>query len=329
MKSTRSTTMFLALCAGLFVTLAALPGRAGEFSQVLTAGHVVTEDNPYHLALVRLDELLRERTNDRISLEIYPNTQLGNERDLVEGIQMGTVDMMVTSTAALSGFTDDFNILDMPYLFMSKQHARKVMDSDVGNAMLASLPNNGIVGLCIWENGFRSFHNSVKVVKSPKDTVNMKIRILESPIYLDTFVAFGSNPMPMAWSEVYTACQTKTIDGLEGTIVNSYLGKLHEVAPYFTVSMQFYSAAPLIMSKLTWDKIPPEDQEIIRQAAMEVTAYQREKADQAEINARENLVKEGATITEVDLNEWRDAVKPVYEKHKFDQKILDAIAAME
>jgi len=281
---------------------------------VLKAGHIVPSGSHYDLGLKRWGELVTERTNGRITLDVYPSSQLGNERDMIEGMQLGTVSMACTTTAPLSGFVPEFGALDIPYLFTTYEDARKVLDSEIGDELLAKLEANGIIGLAIWENGFRHVFNNKREAKTPEDFTGIKIRTMENPVFLSGFTSMGAIPLPMAWSEVFTALQQKTIDAMENNFLNTYQAKMHEVAPYCTLTYHCYSAATLVISKIVWDKLSPEDQKIMRDAAKEVTAYERKLVTDLDEECKQKMIAEGVKLVEVDLDLWRKAVQPTWDK---------------
>ncbi len=306
------------------------PDAATDEPIVIEMGHIITEDNPTHLALVRFAELVSERSEGRIEIKIYPNGTLGYDRDMLEGMQAGTVDGGAITTAPFSNFTDELELFDMPFLFESKEHAHAVVDSYIGEDILASLEQYGLIGLAFYENGFRDVSCS-KPIQTPEDMKGVKIRTMESAIYLDTFNALGASPIAMAWGEVYTALQQKTIDAQENGVVNTYLAKIHEVTPYYSVINQIYSCMCVTLSKVVWDELSTEDQELLRQCAKDSVEYNREVAAQLEEDYLTKMEEEGATIIrDIDKSVWREAVQSVYDKHteRFGADRLAAIAEM-
>ena len=298
---------------------------------VLKAGHIVTEDHHYQLGLERFAELVAEGTEGRVEIEVYANGTLGYEREMLEGMQMGTVDMGCITSAPFSNFTDVLELFDMPFLFETREHAYKVLDSSIGQDILTSLEDFGFIALAYWENGFREIQTVEKYpIEVPSDLHGVKIRCMESAVYLETLNALGASPIAMSFGEVYTALQQGTIDGGENTIVGNYQGKIHEVSPNVTMTNQIYSPAVLTISKTVWDKISPEDQEVMRQAAIETTDYQREQSQRLEEEDLAAMKEEGCNIIEIDYDVWREAVQPVYdaEYDRFGEDILNEIASM-
>jgi tripartite ATP-independent transporter DctP family solute receptor len=280
---------------------------------VLKAAHVVDDNHPYHHGLVKLGELLSERTGGRISVQVYHSGQLGNERDLIEGMGMGTVDIASTSSAPASGFVPEFTVFDLPYIFTSREHAYKVMDGDIGTELFEKLAAQGVLGLGYFENGFREITNSVRPIVKPEDLKNLKIRVMESPAPIATFRALGANPTPMAWGEVFTSLQQKTIDAQENPLPVIYGQRIYEVQEYLSMTDHFYAPSLLMMSQATFDSFDEADQAVILQAAKEAVAYQREVSQKQAAEFLELLKEKGMKVNEdVDKEAFIAATAPVY-----------------
>lgn len=295
----------------------------------LKAGHVLASDHPYQLGLLKMAELLAQKSNGRIKMDVFPSSQLGNERDMVEGMQLGTIDVSLISTAPLANFSSDFLALDLPYLFKDKPQAFKVLDGPIGTKMLVSLEKNSLIGLGFWDNGMFNIMNSKRPLVHPSDMQGLKMRTMENPIHLATFRAFGANAIPMAWGEAYTALQNKTIDGVTCAFAVVWTQKLHEVTPYISRAWEFYVAAPLIMSKKTYDSMPDDLKKIVRESSKEAGAFMRKKmADDEEVQI-EKLKAAGAKIIEVDREVWAkvavDKVYPQFSPSKIDPALIKQI----
>lgn len=282
----------------------------------LKAGHVLTEDSPYHLALTQWADEVYEKTEGRVKVDVFANSVLGNERDMIEALQMGTLDITLPNSAPLSNFTDALKVFDLPFLFMEPEDAYAVIDSEVGAGMLDSLSDIGVVGLSMWENGFRNIANNKGEIRTPDDLKGLKIRTMENPIHMASFKAWGADATAMAWGEVYTALQQKTIDGLENPFTPIYQNKLHEVAPFVTVTGHFYCPAPLLISKTTWEKISPEDQAVIRELSDKYKEVERQMCMEVDEDYKNRMMEEGVTVVEdIDKAAWRKAAQPVYDEY--------------
>ena len=308
-----SVLLVVILCCGLLTGC----GGSEKESVTLTVAHVLNETHPYHLAWLKVAELVEERTNGGLRLEVFANSTLGNERDIIEGMQLGIVDISCMSTGALASFSPAFMALDLPFLFNTREEAYKVLDSEIGEELLASLENNMLVGVAFWENGFRNISNSKQDVLVPEDVKGLKLRTLENQLQIDTFATLGANAIPMAWGEVYTALSQGTIHGQENPLAVMYLHRIHEVTEHITLTGHFYAAAPVVMSKKNLEKLSPEYQQILLEAICEVTDYERELSQQSDIDYLQALKDEGINvIEEIDKDLWRQAVQPVYDQYE-------------
>lgn len=210
------TASALALTAGL---------ATAQAETVINIGHGVQTGHPTHIGLLKLAELVQERSNGEIVVKVYPDRQLGEEREMVEGLQLGTVEMTVVSTGPIVNFLPEAGILDLPFLFENLAHAYKVFDGDIGQELLGKFDSADMVGLAIWENGWRHL-SSKKPVQSPTDLTGMKLRTMQNPIHMRAFEEFGASPVPMAWGEVFTSLGQGVIDGQENPITIFYTNSL-------------------------------------------------------------------------------------------------------
>lgn len=304
----------------------------GQASYVLKAGHVLSDTHPYHLTLQHMDAYLNEKTNGDLRIEVYPNAQLGNERDLQEGCSMGTVDIGIGATATLSNFTEDFALFDLPYLFANKEEARAVLHSDWAKQKLSELESLDMIGLTFWEAGMFDVIQTKRPVKEIGDFAGLTIRVMENDIFMETMKALGVNPVPMAWSEVFTSIQNGTVDGTSNPPVTIHTSSIHTVAKNFTVANMIYSPIPVIMSKATYDSLPAEYQTLVFEAAEEAAAIEYGYIDEAEVAAMDGFAAEGCEVvyfTQEQIAEcqklMKDKVWPKFVGGKVKQTDIDAI----
>ena len=303
-------TLFIVLT----IALLNLSAVAADFT--FQAGHVLTEDHPYHIGLVEWAKRIKERTDGRIVINVFANSTLGNERDMIEALQFGTLDITLPNSAPMANFTNAMKVFDLPFLFENRDSVAKILDGEIGAGILSSLDAIGVVGLAFWENGFRDIANSKVQIRVPADLKGLKIRTMENHIHMAAFRTWGADPTAMAWGEVYTALQQGTIDGLENPITPIYMNKMHEVAKIISATGHFYCPAPLLFSKITWDSLDAADQKIIREASVEVRDIQRRLCAEADGIYREKMTKDGAVIVEdIDKSVWRAASQPVYDQY--------------
>lgn len=282
----------------------------------LKVGHVLAPTHPYHLGLTKFSELVSEKTGGKVKVDVFPSSQLGNEREMIEALQMGTLDMTLVSTAPLAGFSNKFLVFDLPFIFQTREQAYKVVDGPIGTDIMQSLQQNGIVGLGYWENGFRNLTNSKRPVVKPEDAKGLKIRTMENKIHMASFKAVGADPTPMAFGELYTALQQKTVDGQENPLAIIYTSKFYEVQKYLSMTGHFYAASPLLVSKAVWDKLPADAQKALQEAAIEARDYERGLIQESDQKLLDEVKKLGMEVAEVDKAEWIKAMEPVYQEYE-------------
>lgn len=301
-----------------------------EKEVTLKAAHSVAEAHPYHLGLVRFKELVEERTNDKVIIELYSNAVLGDERACIEGLQLGTLDIAVSSTGPLGNFEEDFLILDLPYLFKDVTHARTVLDSEIGQELLDSLEDIGIIGAAFWENGFRNVTNSKRAINSLKDMNGLKLRTMENEVHMAAFKTFGVDPTPMAWSEVFTSLQTGALDGQENPIAIIHAQQLNTVQDYLALTNHVYSPSALLISEITMDKLDGATREILLKAAKEAGDYERELLSSMEATQLVELEEAGMIVTRPNLGEFISTAQTIYADYEdqFTEGLIDDILEM-
>jgi TRAP-type transport system periplasmic protein len=279
---------------------------------------LATVTPPHHAYAVGANEfarLIEEGTGGEVVVKVFAGGQLGaGERELLEGLQVGTIDMAVTATGPISNFAENMGVVDLPFLFPGYEDVDKVLDGPVGARLLAELASVNIKGLAFFENGFRNFTNSRRALHKPEDFKGLKLRTMENPVHLASVRQLGAQAVPMSWGEVYTALQTKVIDGQENPIAIIYAYKMSEVQKYLTLSGHFYSPAPLSMSLKKYNDLKPEWQTLFREAALKAAAFERKLIRDNENRQLEELEKLGMEINTVDKVLFVEAMAPVYEK---------------
>lgn len=286
-------------------------GKKAEF--VFKLGHLQGGDHPYQAGSVKFKELVESKSNGRIQIDIFPSSQLGNQRDIIEGLQMGTVQLHVGSVAPVANFAPKLNVLSLPYLFRDKGHAFSVLDGEIGKELAADLETKGIKNLAYWENGWRHLTNVAKPIKTAADASGLKIRIQESPAYISYIKALGSTPTPIPFGELYTALEQKVVDGSEGPLAQLATNKFYEVSKHLTLNAHTYDAAMFLVSKAAYDGLPADLQQVITEAALEAGAYERQLNEDLSGEFLKQL-KDGGMVVEEnpDLDSFRKAVEPVY-----------------
>lgn len=263
----------------------------------------------------RLDEL----TGGRIKVEVYFNSEMGNASELLEGLQLGTVEMTVSTSANLGGFTEAVSLLDMPYLFSCGQAATEAMDGEVGDEILAELESSGFHGLG-WVTGNTELWRLLtanKEIHVPSDLGGLKLRVMNNAIHEKTWNTLGASAIPMAFSELYAALQNGTVDAQENPWSNIQGSKLYEVQKYIIKTEHSYDFSPILISKVFWEGLSAQDQELIQMVVDEITPSEREYVDQLQYDAEKEATDYGATIIELTDEEkaqWMELGRSIYDE---------------
>ncbi|OFS85615.1 C4-dicarboxylate ABC transporter substrate-binding protein [Oligella sp. HMSC05A10] len=311
----------LGLCASLFASLA-------HANTVLKAGHASSNTSTGHAAFEFLGKELAEKTKGRITVEIFPNSQLGSERELVESIQLGNVDLAFASSAVLGNFNKEFFALDIPFLFKDRESVYRILDGEIGQHLLKSLESVGIKAVAFWENGFRQLTNNKKIIHTPDDLKGMKMRTMENEVHIAAWKEVGANPSPLAFGELFTALQQGTFDAQEGPINLFYDMKFYEVQNHITKTNHVYSPWPVMINPDVYNRFSDEDRAIFDEAIKKTTEFQRAQAQEADAKAIANMPN--MTITELtpeQLAVFAERMGPVHElvKKKIGDDIVDRI----
>lgn len=273
--------------------------------------------DPYYYVATEMARILEEKSGGTLSLELFPNGQLGQEREMFEGMQMGTTEMAVMTNSYVSNFIPACGALDLPFIFEDTDQAISVMNGSFGQSLFDEFEGSGVVPLTWAVGGFRNLVTVGKAVKAPDDFKGMKIRCLENNTYMNTYSALGANPTPMAWSETIPGLQQGTVDGLDASISVLYTGGFADICDYLSLTNQFFAATLVCISQTEWDQLTEEQQTWLREAAQEAAALQADfqvKADE------ENLAKmEEAGITvirDVDYDAFKESLGDFYTSMK-------------
>ena len=289
------------------------PASEGK-TYTLKIAHVMSEADPYHTGAQKFADLVEEKSGGRIKFEMYANAQLGGERDITEGVSMGTIGCAVVTNAFCVNLAPEMGVLDFPYLFKSHEEAYQILDSEIGTELFKTLEASNIKGLAYMENGFRNLTLIDKTVKEPSEIKGYKIRTMETPVHLAAFNAAGANATPIAASELVTALQQKTVQGQENPLKSIYDYKFYEVSPFISMTEHFYSTANLIMNLDVWKAFSSDDQKLIMECAAEATKVQRDACASRNEEVKGLMLAEGVQIEEnVDKDAWAAAMHPVYE----------------
>lgn len=291
----------------------------GDSTYKIRLPHLVSEEQSSHVAALDFKEKLEKESDGQIEVEIYPNGSLfGSDREAIEAVQLGNVEMTIPAVAPLASFNDHFMVFDLPFLFNDNEAAYRALDGEVGDTLMKELEEKNLKGLAFGENGFRHMSNNKGPVTQPSDLKGLKFRTLENPLHTDTFKAFGANASPFAFGELYTALQQGTYDAMESPISLYYLNKFYEVQSDLTLTGHVYAATILLMNNDFYNSLPENLQEIVTNAAEEYSTEQRKIAQQQDKEFMDTLKDLGMKIHEMEPEQrelFRKATESVYEKY--------------
>jgi tripartite ATP-independent transporter DctP family solute receptor len=317
------------ILSALIALLTVLPAQAKKTLKLAT---VTPDHHAYTQGAQEFARLVEEGTKGEVVIKVYGGGQLGKgERELLEGLQLGTIDMAVTATGPVSNFSEDMGVVDLPFLFTDNEHVDKVLDGPIGRSLLDGLEKANIKGLAFFENGFRNFTNSKRSLLKPQDFKGLKFRTMENPVHLASVRQLGAQAVPMSWGEVYTSLQTGVIDGQENPVAIVFAFKLSEVQKYLSLTGHFYSPAPLSMSLKKFKGLKPEYRKVILDAALQAAAYERKLIRDNEAKQLAALKEQGMIVSEVDKAIFVEAMAQVYDefgkKYPGWQAVLEQIRA--
>ncbi|AMH07381.1 TRAP transporter substrate-binding protein [Achromobacter xylosoxidans] len=295
----------------------------------LRSADIHPDDYPTVQAVRQFGELVKQRTNGRITVKVYAGGALGNEDDSIEQVKLGALAMARVSSAAMHNICQTTRVPSLPFLFRSKEHLHKVLDSEIGERILKSCESAGFVGLAWYDSGSRSMYTRNKPIKTLADAKGMKIRVQQSDLSVAMVEAMGGNATPMPMGEVYTSLKTGLVDAAENNYPSYESAHHYEVAKYYALTEHTMTPEILIFSKRQWDKLSAEDQKVLREAARESVPYMRKLWDEREQKSRAVVEKAGSQIVEVDKASFQAAMKPVYDRFVTTPDMKDLVAKIQ
>jgi tripartite ATP-independent transporter DctP family solute receptor len=280
---------------------------------VLKIGYTPPKDSHYGIGAATFCDEIEKGTQGRYKCQQFPSSALGGEREMIESVQLGTQDVVNTSTGPLGNFVADTKVVDIPFLFRDYDHARKVMDGPIGQDLLKKMQAKGLVGLAWTENGFRHMTNNKRPIVTASDAAGLKVRTMENKVHMDGYKTFGLLPTPMAFPELFGALQQGTVDGQENPIPVILSSKFAQVQKHLSLTGHVYSPAVLILSPKVWDKLAEPDRKVFVAAAQTASVAQRKRVNDDEASGIAQLKKDGMQVVEkVDGESFRKAVAPAY-----------------
>lgn len=307
-------------------------GSSGSETKVLKLGHIAAPNTAYDNFAHEFKRMIEERSNGRYQIDIYPAGQLGVDRELMESLQIGNVDLTIITASDINQFVEEAAVQDLPYLFRDWDHVEKFLDSDTAKEFYGLTESVGMTTLSFMTRGFRHVTSNIAPIKTPADLKGLKVRVAESEVYIETFKALGANAQAMAWGEVFTALQQGTIDAHENTIITTRDYKINEVQKYMSETGHFFAFAALQMNSNLLKGMSAEDQAMFREAGLEAGKKLGLEQKEAEAAAKKELEEKGMVFNAVDDKAaFESMMQPVYDKflETHDPKYFEAIKAIK
>jgi tripartite ATP-independent transporter DctP family solute receptor len=300
-------------------------GHAKEYR----SADVHPEDYPTVMAVKFMSDYIKQKTNGKDSIKVYTGNQLGGEKDTIEQVKIGALDLVRINVAPMNNICPETMVPTMPFLFKSKEHMRKTLDGPIGDQILKACEAQGYIGLAFYDSGSRSLYTTKKPIKTLADVKGMKIRVQQSDLWVALLQAMGANATPMPYGEVYTALKTGVVDGAENNWPSYDTSRHFEVAKYYAITEHSMAPEMLLMSKKVYDALTPQEQQMWRDAAKASVPVMRKLWDEKELASRKVVEAGGAQIVDVDKKSFQDAMKPVYDKFITDPKMKDMVSKVQ
>ena len=311
------TLLTTSLAVALFLLS---PAHAADIKdRTIKIGIGLGADHPQGQSVTKFAEIVGQKSGGKIKVRLFAGGTLGNDVTMISALQGGTQEMTIPDTSTLVGISGlkDFGLINLPFLIQSGQEADALLDGPFGQKLMAKLPEKALIGFGFWENGFRQVTNSRRPITKAEDFAGLKLRVIQNPLFIDTFRELGANAVPMPYTEVYTALETKTIDGQENPLATILASKFYEVQKYAVQSNHIYSVWAFLMSKRFWDRLTPDEQALITEAAKEAQDFERKTIRAFELTALDELKSKGvefSTLPEAEVAKLREKTKVVREK---------------
>lgn len=305
----------------------ALAGVAGAVQaadykpRIIRFGYGLAEDSNQGRAVKFFSEDLAQRTGGKLKAKGFASATLGGDIQMQNALIGGAQEMMVGSTATLVGVVKDFGVYDLPFLFNNEQEADAILDGPFGRKLADKLQEKGLVGLVYWENGFRNLTNNKRPITKMEDLQGIKLRVMQNPVYIDMFNSFGANAVPLAFSELFTALETKTVDGQENPVNTIQSSKFYEVQKYLSLTKHVYSPWIVLASKKWWDGLSADEKKALNESAIASRDFERKDSRAEAIKAVDFLKSKGmqvSVVSDAELARMREKAKPATEKFAAD-----------
>lgn len=320
---------FLITLGVLFMLLTVTSCETHNEQKIIKLAHGLDTNHPVHEAMVFMAKDLEKRSNGRMTIKIYPNQQLGNERQTLELLQIGSLGMTKVSAAVMENFSPNMKIFGLPFLFKDKAHSFRVLDGVIGKELLDEGQKYWLKGLGYYDSGSRSFYTKDKPVNSPKDLEGLKIRVMESVTAMNMVNTLGGSPTPISWGELYTSLQQGVVDGAENNPPSFYLSRHYEVCKFYSLDEHTSVPDVLIMGTHLWNDLNEQQQKWVQNSVDESIKYQRELWAKAEKEALDAVKKAGVTVIKPNKTEFQNKVVKMYEDYKDSKEIYSLIKRIQ
>ncbi len=299
----------------------------------LKFGHILARDSAANVGAQKFVDLVKSRTNDKVQIELYPGGELGNEREMLEQIKLGTLDMGLIAAGQIANFQPETGIFNLPYIFRDYNHVYKVLDGEVGQEISKLLEEKqNLQCLGYFTQAFRVMLTTDRQVKTLADFKGLKIRTPEAPIFIQTFSKLGANPTPVSFTEAYTALQTDVVEGIESPAETLFLGKMNEVTKYFHKTRHLFEPMLLVVNKSIYDKLPSDVKDILQAAAQEAVPFERKLVEERDNDYINKIIQSGVKEVSIDVDSLRLAVEPMYNDYKAKvskPELIDKVISMK
>ncbi len=307
---------FILIIAAILTAATFSSCHSAKKHKVLKLAHGLDPTHPVHKAMVYMAERVKFHSKGKLELQIYPSGQLGSEQQCVELLQIGSLAITKVSAAVMESFTENYQVLGLPYVFRSKQHSFNVLDGPIGKELLGSTEQYNIRGLCFYDAGARSFYTINKPINTPDDLKGLKIRVMKSQTAMELVKAIGGSPTPISWGELYTALQSGVVDGAENNPPSFYTSHHFEVCKYYSLDEHTMVPDVLIISTVVWNKLSEEEKGWLQKAADESVLKERELWAQSEIESLKKVQEAGVTIIHPEKEPFIEKVQPMINSYK-------------
>lgn len=300
-----------------------------ETKKIIKLGHGLDTSHPVHKAMEFMAEDLEKRSKGTMSIRIYPNQQLGTERQTLELLQIGSLGMTKVSAAIMENFSPNMKVFGLPFLFRDKAHTFQVLDGEIGKELLDGSQKYWLKGLGYYDSGSRSFYTKDKPVETPADLKGLKIRVMESVTAMNMVNSLGGSPTPISWGELYTSLQQGVVDGAENNPPSFYLSRHYEVCKYYSLDEHTSVPDVLVMGTHLWEELNEQQQKWVQASVNASVVFQRKLWAKAEKEALEEVKKAGVTVTKPDKTKFQDKVLNMYEDYKDNKEIYSLIQRIQ